>query len=100
VPQVLVLTHQDGTTEIAKIGAPYLAVLFERTFHRAPETAEDAAWLAFVDRHDDRPPEDQVELDTWLKPFIATEVGEWTPPDPTGATANGSTTESDSFSPD
>jgi hypothetical protein len=87
MPQVLVLTRQDGTTEVANIGSPYLAVLFEQTFHREPEGAQDAAWMAFVDTHD-RPPEDEAELLAWLKPFISNELADFTP-DPTAGTPNG-----------
>ena len=77
------LTRQDGSTETANIGSPYLAVLFEQHFHRGPEGAADAAWLAFVDRHD-RPPQGEEELLAWLKPFVATDTAEFTP-DPTTA---------------
>jgi hypothetical protein len=96
MPPALVLTRRDGTTETAFIGSPYLAVLFERLFQRAPDTSADAAWLAFTDRHD-RPPEDDDELDAWLKPFIANEAIDWKPPDPTTATANGSTPDDSSL---
>jgi hypothetical protein len=87
VAQVLVLTRQDGTTEIAHLGSPYLAVLFEENFHRQPDTSTDAAWMAFVDKHD-RPPNDNQELLAWLKQFISNEVADLKP-DPTQATANG-----------
>jgi hypothetical protein len=77
---VLVLTRRDGTTEIAHIGSPFLAVLFEDTFHKAPDTAGDNGWMAFYDIHD-RPPNDHDELLSWLKQFIATDVAKL---DPTG----------------
>lgn len=93
--QVLVLTRRDGTTEIAHVGSPYLAVLFEDTFHRPSDGATDAGWMAFVDIHD-RPPTDHAELLGWLKQFVASDLGELEV-DPTAATANG--TEPDSSSP-
>jgi hypothetical protein len=95
VAPVLVLTRRDGTTETAFIGSPYLAVLFEETFSRAPDTSTDAGWLAFVDRND-RPPEDNAELLAWLKQFIGNEVAEYQPPDPTAAAANGATPDASS----
>ena len=94
--EVLVLTRQDGTTEIAHIGSPYLAVVFEETFHRTPDTATDAGWLAFYDLKD-RPPENPDELKLWLKEFIGTDLGEYQPPDPTEtAQTNGSGPDSSS----
>jgi hypothetical protein len=90
MPQVLVLTRQDGTTEIAHIGSPYLAVQFELTFHREPSTATDAGWLAFTDRND-RPPSDDAELLAWLKPFVGIDTEEYRPPDPMAVATNGST---------
>jgi hypothetical protein len=80
--QVLVLTRQDGTTEEAHVGSPFLAVLFEDTFHRMPDGARDAGWMAFYDRHD-RPPVDNEELMDWLRQFIGLESVEYQPPGPT-----------------
>lgn len=88
--EVLVLQRQDGTTEVAPIGSPYLAVLFEDTFHRQPESAQDNAWMAFVHAHD-RAPNDHDELMAWLKQFVGTEVAEYVPPDPTETATNGTT---------
>lgn len=73
--QVLVLQRRDGTTEIAHIGSPYLAVIFERVFKREASTATDNAWIAFFDAHD-RAPEADEELLEWLKQFVATDIEE------------------------
>jgi len=97
--QVLTLTRQDGTTEDVNIGSPYLAVLFERTFQREPSGSQDAGWMAFVDRQNNRPPENEAEMDEWLMQFVAIDIGDYKPPDPTAATANGSPL-SDESSPD
>jgi len=97
VAEVLVLTRQDGTTVKAFVGSPYLAVMFEKQFHRFPEGAQDAGWMAFYSLHD-RPPETEEELLDWLKPFIALDSIEYEPPDPTvTAPPNGS--EPDNSSP-
>jgi hypothetical protein len=76
--EVLVLTRRDGTEQIAHIGSPYLAVLFERRFKRAAENATDNSWMAFYDAHD-REPETDDELLEWLKQFVGTEVRELNP---------------------
>jgi hypothetical protein len=95
--EVLVLTRRDGSTEVAHIGSPFLAVLFEQTFHRSPDGAEDAAWMAYYDKHD-RVPVDSAELMGWLKQFIATDRAEYEPPDPTVTATNGP--EPEGFLPD
>ena len=89
VAQVLVLTRRDGTTEIAHIGSPFLAVLFEETFNHEAVSAHDNAWLAFYDAHD-RAPTDDPELMEWLRQFVATDIAEFKPElDPTQAPSNG-----------
>lgn len=86
--QVLVLQRQDGTTETAHIGSPYLAVMFEDAHHRPVDTAEDNAWMAYFDLHNEPPPSGEV-LREWLKQFIGTEIVDYHP-DPTTVTTNGS----------
>jgi hypothetical protein len=87
--QVLVLTRQDGTTEKAHIGSPYLAVMFEKAHGREVKTSLDTSWLAFYDRHD-RAPEDEAELLAWLKPFIDTDVVDLPVAEDPTVTENGS----------
>ena len=87
--QVLVLTRRDGSTQVAHIGSPFLAVLFEETFKREPESASDNSWMAFYDAHD-RAPNDHTELMEWLRQFVATDIAEFTPEsDPMQAAPNG-----------
>ena len=87
--QVLVLTRQDGTTEVARIGSPYLAVMFEVAHKgRSAESALDNGWMAYYDLHDEPPPDRETLLE-WLKQFIGTDITDYVPPDPTEATANG-----------
>jgi hypothetical protein len=83
-----VLTRRDGTTETTFVGSPYLAVLFEEEFHRTPDTAKDSGWMAFYSTHS-RPPVDRDELVGWLEQFIASDLAEWEPPDPTATAPNG-----------
>ena len=94
--QVLVLQRRDGTTEVAHIGSPYLAVVFEDAHKHEPVSAADNGWMAYYDIHGEAPP-DRAALLEWLKQFVGTEVAEFTP-DPTEATANG-TAGPDSSSP-
>ena len=82
------LQRRDGTTETAHIGSPYLAVMFEQTFHRVADGAHDNGWMAFLDLQG-RPPADDDELNAWLKDFIGTDVTEYVPPDPTATAPNG-----------
>ena len=91
--------HSPGrhNAETAFVGSPYLAVMFEQQFHRAPDGAADTAWLAFFSAHD-RPPADPAEAQQYLKQFIGIDVTEYTPPDPTVATT-GNGTESPEPSP-
>jgi hypothetical protein len=82
---VLVLTRRDGTEQIAHIGSPYLAVMFERTFKRQADNATDNSWMAFYDAHD-RAPESDDEMLDWLRQFVATEVRDLRP-NPNGSAA-------------
>jgi len=84
-----VFTRRDGTTEVAHVGSPFLAVLFEDTFKRAPESAADNGWLAFYDAHE-RAPESHGELMEWLRQFVGSELADFAPEDPTAtAPSNG-----------
>ena len=95
--QVLVLTRRDGSTEVAHIGSPFLAVMFEAAHKgRSAESAADNGWMAYYDLHGEAPPDRDTLLD-WLKQFIGTDIADYVPPDPTAATANG-TAEPDSSS--
>jgi hypothetical protein len=88
--QVLKLTRRDGSTEIAHIGSPYLAVIFEETFHHDPDGSLDNAWLAYFDIVG-RAPADSEELKGWLRDFVGTDIAEYVAPDPTvTAATNGS----------
>jgi hypothetical protein len=95
VAEVLVLTRRDGTTEVAHIGSPYLAVLFEDAHARLPEGAADSGWMAFADILG-HPPADRAELMDWLKQFVATDLAEYEPSDPTTATGNGTSPDNSS----
>lgn len=87
--QVMVLTRPDGTTQVAHIGSPFLAVVFEEQFKRQPDTAYDNGWMAFYDAYD-RPPADRDELMGWLKQFVATDLADLSSlPDPTMVATNG-----------
>jgi len=92
--EVLVLTRQDGTTEIAHIGSPFLAVVFEDAHNHAPESAADNGWMAYYDLNGEAPPTHEALL-AWLKQFIGTEVAEFSP-NPT-VTTNGAQPDSSSL---
>jgi hypothetical protein len=87
VADVLVLTRRDGSTEVAHIGSPFLAVVFEDVHHRTPDGPADNGWMAYYDINGEAPPNHQALLD-WLRQFIATDVAEFSP-DPTAVATNG-----------
>lgn len=87
MPQVLVLTRQDGTTETAFVGSPFLAVLFEEEFKRPPDTAKDSGWMAYYSVNH-RAPTDRDEMMGWLEQFVASDLADWEP-DPTAPAPNG-----------
>jgi hypothetical protein len=89
--KVLVLTREDGTEQIAHIGSPYLAVLFERRFKRAAENATDNSWMAFYDAHD-RAPESDEELLEWLRQFVGSDTRDLANPNGSAAPPDSSLT--------